>query len=178
MPHSQDWPGCGQTTQSKWDPGTMHTILQTLWPTASPSTAGLAKRGTGAQHTPQQPGRRPQAYLVACIVCAAMAGPSARNGSASSPSLLLFLGHLACPGLCPQGWQLGAPTGLASGPLWCYKGHFLSLVEPVAQTGVPAGPVGEGGEEELRGCTANACLDYPRSASVLAMERPGAKYLL
>lgn len=55
------------------------------------------------------------------------------------------------PGVVYPGLAAGqhSPVCLASDPVCCYKGHFLSLAEPVAQPGVSGGLMGEGGEKEL-----------------------------
>lgn len=184
-PCTQDWPGCGQTTQttqSQWGPGIMPAVLQTPWPMASPSSVGLAKRGTGAQHSSQHIGSQAEdpRSLSAPVPCVhhgwtvwgmilPLHHPSSSSSSATGMPEAVY------PGLAAG---QHSPMCLASGLVFSYKDHFLSLVEAVAQPGVPAGLVGEGGEKELCSCIAKVCLNHPCSASTLGMERPGAKHLL
>lgn len=68
---------------------------------------GLQNEALGPSRLLRRQAGDPQGSLSAYTLCAAMAGPSAGNRSASPPSLLLLLGHLACLGLCTLGWQLG-----------------------------------------------------------------------
>lgn len=97
------------------------------------------------------------------------------HSSSSSSSSATWNAWTVYPGLSAG---QHSPMCLASGPVCCYKGHFLSLVGRVTQPGVSGGLVGEGGEKELCSYIAKVCLNYPCSSSVLEMERSGAKHLL